>query len=61
MKQGEVDIVKLAIKNHGDDFWNDEPEEKDGVIVSNREGLFTEILSFLNKEGLDLKLIQKGE
>ena len=60
MKQGDIDIVKLAIEKHGDGFWNDEPEE-DAIIVSNRDGLFNEILSFLNKEGLDLKLIQKGE
>jgi hypothetical protein len=58
MKEVEIKKVKDAIAKHGDDFWNDEPEEKDAILVSNKDGLFTEILSFLKKEGLDLKIVK---
>jgi hypothetical protein len=52
MKEGEKDIVKLAIRKHGDSFYN---EHNSGDFI------FEEITTFLDKEGLDLKLIQKGE
>ena len=58
MERGEADIVKLAIQKHGDDFWNNEPE---GEEFDSNTLLFDDIVSFLNKEGLDLKLVKLGE
>ena len=57
MLQGEIDIVVHASLNQGDDFWTDD-NQKQGT---NAAWIFEEILSHLHKEGLDLKLIQKGE
>ena len=64
MQQGEIDIVIQASLNQGDDFWTDKDDAEDrfGVAYNtNADWIFEEILSHLHKEGLDLKLIQKGE
>ena len=59
MQQGEIDIVKLASLKHGDDFWIVKEDDVD-PCATNADWIFEEILSHLHKEGLDLKLIQKG-
>lgn len=45
-----------AIRKHGDSFWNDKAmTQDDGNWL-----LFEDILSYLNKEGLDLELVLKN-
>ena len=43
MKDSQIEIVKQAIKEHGDDFW------KEG-----NEHLFDDILEYIHKAGYDL-------
>ena len=53
MKESSKRRVYSAIKKHGDSFWNDASEENawNGF-------LFDGILNMLEKEGLDLELIE---
>ena len=65
MQQGEIDIVKQASLNQGDDFWTDkedadEPQVPGALYNTNADWIIEEILEHLHAEGLDLKLIQKG-
>ena len=50
MEKEEKEKVYQAIKNHGDSFWNDSEHGWNGY-------LFEDILSYLEKDGLDLKLV----
>lgn len=54
MNAKEIKIVKKAIHTYGDDFWTDPVESKH---VAPNDSLFDEVLSFLEQEGLTLKII----
>jgi len=56
MEEEEIVKVYQAIRKHGDSFWNDTDE------LSGWNGyLFEDILMCLEKDGLDLRLVQKDE
>ena len=54
MNKKDIAKVRKAILKHGDDFWT---KKDDGEQTDTNDVLFYDILSYLKKEGLDLKLI----
>lgn len=59
MKPKDLEIVHDAIEKHGDDFWNGHDSEEQARGQKHWNGtLFDEVVSFLNKEGLDLKVVK---
>lgn len=53
MRKEEIEFVKKAIKEFGDGFWTEKPEDEE---TSSNDSLFDEIVSFVNKAGYDLRL-----
>jgi hypothetical protein len=55
MDEEEIKLVHEAIKTYGDGFWNSNPfNDEEG-----NEMLFDEVVTMVNKNGYDLKLVKK--
>ena len=56
MIKRDLERIKEVIREKGDDFWK---EEGDGDGIVGNLYLIDEIVTLLNIEGLDLKLVKK--